>query len=214
MKKILPFVILIQTVSVSIAFSQTAAETKPASDACPSWNKKPVADKADYFAYLSKRPKKQAATDFSTPRYYNFNAVPTTAASSQKRKARGTTENTEVVQTNTPAIIYGKQPQPEVPAETPAPGISTPAPVVTENKQIPVAVVKEKEHVTAPVIEDKKEVTEETAAPAKEKGVSATAKKEEKHIDLPKKTAQKHTEKHRIKKISFRRKSAAKCPKF
>ncbi|MBA3971620.1 MAG: hypothetical protein H0X46_05655 [Bacteroidetes bacterium] len=212
MKKTIPLIIVLQTLSVTGLFSQTAVSQKPSSDACPSWSSKPVSDKADYFAYLSKRPKKQESTDFSTPKYHNFNAVPSSA--SQKRKATGTAENQQTVQTNTPAVIYGKRTEKEPVAETPAPGTANPAPIVAEHKQTPVTAVKEKIQAPKTVAEDKDdEFDSEDLSSVKEKGAAETTKEDKKQVDSPKRV-KKHSAKHRIKKISFRRKSAAKCPQF
>ena len=201
MKKTLPILIAIQTMSVSILFSQAQTQPKPASDACPNWNSKPVADKADYFAYLSKRPKKQTTTDFSTPKYHNFNAVP--VSTSQKRETQVTGGgNTEIKQTNTPGIIYKKSPQTEIPADI-APERTSPSPVIAEQKQ-----------ASAPMTAETKKENKEEIPVVKENGKSDSDKKEDKHTDTAKKAKKKNSEKHRIKKISFRRKSAAKCPNF
>lgn len=204
MKRTLRLIIVIQLLSVSFVFSQTTAPVKPATDACPSWNSKPIADKADYFTYLSKRPKKQDAGSFYTPKYQNFNAAQTTP----QQKKGTVVENPDVKQTNTPGIIYGKERQADLPNEVII-ETKTPEPFILKKKE-EIAVQEKKDKETPPPVAAEKKSAPESV---KENGDSDT-KKEEKRIGKTKKIKMKHSKKHWFKNLCFGKKNASKCPKF
>ncbi|MGZ4036093.1 MAG: hypothetical protein ACXVP4_14630 [Bacteroidia bacterium] len=191
MKTIVRFIICqIACIFPLISQSQTnTAPVKPATDACPSWNKKqPVASKADYFAYLSKRSKTADENNFYTPKYQNYNAA--NAAAKKQNKSPEETKYVGINQAKAPAIVpeKGKQTVAKQPAAEPD---------------------KKAEETPEPAI------TNKTEEPVKEKGTTVSASKKEEKNETKKNTPAVHYErKHWLRKIGFRKKRAADCPSF
>ena len=194
MKKEISFLIVSQIACILPVLSQSQANTaqiKQVADACPSWNKKQLASKADYFAYLSKRPKPQDNNNFYTPKYQNIVANKAVPAASSKKQPEPANEEKHIGITKAyaPAIV---------PEE--------------ENK-----IVKPEEQAINKVPDSAKpDEINKTEAPVKEKGKAiSSSKKENKQTDSNKKMTEiKHQRKHLLRKTGFRKKCAADCPSF
>ena len=191
MKKVLSLLIIGQ-ISCIFPFmlqSQTnTAQVKPATDACPSWNKKQVTSKVDYFAFLSKRTVPQNPNNFNVPKYQNFNAT------TSEKKARQTDVETNLVSIkkyDETVLVANNE--------------------ISTIQSVAKPTTKILEETQPAVIEkDLKETAQD------DKGVDVTgAKKEDKKTGLNKTTTHvKREKKHLMKKIRFKRKNATTCPNF
>jgi len=191
MKKALIFLFLAQGSYLTPLLSQTIPE-KPASDACPNWNKKQVASKADYFSYLSKRNKVADKSDFNTPKYQNFNAVKTSSPVSSGKQNENTfvSEKTNVEKSEEPIVVSDiKNASSRSVRDTLIHKADKPQPA-EEKKAEPVSPPK----------------------PILEKGIAGSG--EEKKVVKQNNKKTKHHKEHWFKKISFRRKTATTCPDF
>lgn len=193
MKKALIILFVFQYTGIVLSFSQGEA-VKPATDACPTWNKKQSTNKLAFYNVANKKSNSKEVKEFSSPKYqYLFpnkskNQSSTAFASKGNRPAGVDEERSEKIATAT-------------------------AP--KKEKEEPIAVVEEKKAATiqeqkteTPVLNPK----EENVVPAG-KGKDATVNdSKEEPTKRVKKT--KRERKHWLKKLKFGRKKAADCPDF
>ncbi len=191
-KRIFSIVLLSQLTITSFSQNNAPAETKPAADACPAFNKKKTVSKADYFVFLrTGGSNKYNAEDFSKKKYMKqVNASQEKAPGfpglkNENRKP----EQINTIQTKSEAPVVLKEEKTEVP--------------VSEVKQAVAAIPDER-------IESEKVIPVKTDK-AESKGDGAAAKQE-----IRAKNKKHHFKKIRIKlpKIRFRKKGAATCPEF
>lgn len=191
MKKLLSLLIIGQVSCISpfILQSQTnTVQVKPASDACPRWNKQQVTSKADYFAYLRRRAVPQDPNNFYFPKYQNFN----TQIAAKKAK------QTDVEKNNQAIKKYDE-------------------PVLNANKEISIikSVAKNtikiaEETQSSSVEKNQKEIQEKDKA----KYDSSTQLEDKKTASNKIATNIKRENMHSFRNICFKRKNATSCPNF
>lgn len=186
MKKILSIIIVCQMFFVFPVLSQTnTAQVKPATDACPTWNKKQGVSKAEYFAYLSKRSANKETNNFNVPKYQSYFTASNSNIKRQKQ-ADAEIKHTEIIKTKAPVIIPEKENKAlELPKEN---------------------INKTTDNATGTV----SDVDNEKLAVKEKKETVSSAKK----ADNKKSSNVVHIRKHLLKKISFRKKRANSCPEF
>jgi len=190
MKKALIILFVFQYTGIVLSFSQGEA-VKPATDACPTWNKKQSTNKLAFYNAANKKSNSKEVKEFSSPKYqYLF-----------PNKSQSQASAALTPKSNRPAGVDADRSERTTSALAPK-----------KKKEEPVV---EAEKATA--IEQKIEIPasnqqEENVVPTgKGKDATVSDSKEE-TTKRVKKT--KRERKHWLKKLKFGRKKAADCPDF
>jgi hypothetical protein len=190
MKKALIILFVFQYTGIVLSFSQGEA-VKPATDACPSWNKKQSTNKLAFYNAANKKSNSKEVKEFSSPKYqYLFpnksqNQSSTAFASKGNRPAGVDVERSE--NTTTALVPKKKKEEPVVQEEK--------ATAIEQKAEVPASTQKEENVVPA----------------GKGKDATVSDSKEE-PTKRVKKT--KRERKHWLKKFKLGRKKAADCPDF
>jgi hypothetical protein len=191
MKKALIILFVFQYTGIVLGFSQGEA-VKPATDACPTWNKKQSTNKLAFYNAANKKSNSKEVKEFSSPKYQYLFPNKSQNQSSTAFASRG----------NRPAGVDVERSEKTTAAT--APKKKNEEPVVEEKK---AATIQEQKTET-PVSNPK----EENVVPSG-KGKDATVNdSKEEPTKRVKKT--KRERKHWLKKLKFGRKKAADCPDF
>ncbi len=191
MKKALIILFVFQYTGIVLSFSQGEA-VKPATDACPTWNKKQSTNKLAFYNAANKKSNSKEVKEFSSPKYQYLLPNKSEKQSNAAFASKG----------NRPAGIDAERS--EKIATVTAPKKKKEEPLVEEKK----ATTTLEQKTETPV----SNLNEENVVPAG-KGKDATVNdSKEEPTKRVKKT--KRERKHWLKKLKFGRKKAADCPDF